>query len=766
MESKIELFESCNVKIANYVLENIDNIEYRLIDDVNYNPKDKFIEYLQKIIKSPNGKMKIVYKNKNEERFFSVGYSMQSMLREFRHTLYNNTVYDIDIKNCHPVLLEQYCKKNNIGCVELSKFNKKRDSIFEKLIKTGLTKCEIKTVLLKIMNGGNLDETKYSYFKPLFNELKLIQDNVLIKNKDIEKRVLKEKSYNIAGSVLNHLLCKLENKVLMSCYRFFLKNNYEVTSLCFDGLTVLKKKEINDDILKALNGYVEKESEYKVEFIIKPMDDGMKIDMSKLKNYNDRIIIDNDEEGANCVIESLKNKIVKCNGRVFVRKYEDANIYVEDESANFTNTKEFLLHYTLKKNFQKVVKKKEGDELVPYSKDLSGAKNISQSVFVLIENNEDFVNKTWNSNLNKLCFLNGYYDFTEKAFKKYDEDTYTTVYINNNYTETVDEISLNVLYDKVLNPILHNKETQKRFLNWCARGLAGNYTEKTWGVGLGFRNSGKSVITDLFKNTFNSYIGTFNADQLLCNRLSGGDEAKKLSWLIPFQFRRLNFSNELKSVDENGKTLKLDGNQIKSVSSGGDEKTARKNYKDEIQFKLQGRMCLFMNDLIQTDPKDASETLQIFEFMSIFKKELTEENEIINSNPDCETKYFLKDDSIKKLIQDENIKKAFIKVIIDSYTDEPIIKNDVDEFIDDDSNVANKIKEIYNITLNNSDRITISDVNDYNKSRLSTISKSKIKQTLSSLGISIKSITENKKTTKYYIGLKLKEIQENNNNDF
>ena len=55
------------------------------------------------------------------------------------------------------------------------------------------------------------------------------------------------------------------------------------------------------------------------------------------------------------------------------------------------------------------------------------------------------------------------------------------------------------------------------------------------------------------------------------------------------EFRRINISNELKTEDETGKKLKLDGNILKSIASGGDTQTARLNYRDAINFKIQGR---------------------------------------------------------------------------------------------------------------------------------------------------------------------------------
>ena len=90
-------------------------------------------------------------------------------------------------------------------------------------------------------------------------------------------------------------------------------------------------------------------------------------------------------------------------------------------------------------------------------------------------------------------------------------------------------------------------------------------------MGLGNRNSGKGVLYDLFKNTFQDYVGSFNAEELLITRVGDGDVAKKLEWIIPLEFKRLNFSNEIKTEDNKGNKLKLDGACIKKLSGGGDE---------------------------------------------------------------------------------------------------------------------------------------------------------------------------------------------------
>ena len=42
--------------------------------------------------------------------------SLFSIRREIRHTLARDNYIDIDIENCHPVLLYQLCTHNNIQC--------------------------------------------------------------------------------------------------------------------------------------------------------------------------------------------------------------------------------------------------------------------------------------------------------------------------------------------------------------------------------------------------------------------------------------------------------------------------------------------------------------------------------------------------------------------------------------------------------------------------------------------------------------------------
>lgn len=756
----IELIEKCERKVVKYILDNLDNIKYRIIKDINYDPKEKMREYLKILLHSKNCQVKQIYSNKFGERYFSKNYGIQTMLREFRHSLFQFNYYDVDIVNCHPILLFQYCVKNKIhSCNELLNYINNRNKIFNELKIKGFDKDNIKIELLKIMNGGNMSSEYEDTFGKLNIEMKEIQKLVMLNNKDIYMRVKKQKKeknnfYNIEGSVLNHLLCKLENTVLMSAFDFFKKNNYNVGALCFDGLMIEKTKDLNLDILKCLSDYVMKETGYKLTFIIKEMNEGLNIDINQIKDEQECIIIEHDEEGAQIIYKQITNDIVMSQNRIFIRKINNTNIYEEDVSYHFEKTKLKIQSIILSMNICKV---KNKDSIIYYSKDIIGLERLTKTTFILLSTYSDdsFINKIWNSNIYKLCFLNGYYDFKNKIFISNYDNVYTTKYVNSNYNDNVSIEDMNKLNEYIINPILYEETTRVAFLNWCARGLAGCYLEKQWAIGLGYRNSGKSVLTDLFQESFNDYVGIFNAEELCCTRIGTGDIAKKLGWIIPFQFRRLNFSNELKSVDENGRSIKLDGNLIKSISSGGDEKIARTNYKDEMKFKIQGRMCLFMNDLIETDPIDATETLQLFEFKTIFKDNISEHEININNDQSNKTKFFQKDDNIKLLLKQQNIKDAFIKLIINSYSDIPIRLDNKNDLVENSNDAENIIKESFNITLNKNNKILINNFNEICKQSesLCKLSKSKIKFTLNKLGITEIKITENKESHRYYCGL-------------
>ena len=73
----------------------------------------------------------------------------------------------------------------------------------------------------------------------------------------------------------------------------------------------------------------------------------------------------------------------------------------------------------------------KGEDIIPYSTMAKSCLNMLQ--FVEPTEDEDFVDKLWSSNLYKLCFKNGYYDFKKGKLVDYDIDTHTAIKINRKY---------------------------------------------------------------------------------------------------------------------------------------------------------------------------------------------------------------------------------------------------------------------------------------------------------------------------------------------
>jgi len=206
---KMELNEYCDKKRAKWVLENFEKIGYRTITSINYDPITKIKEYLNEILQSKDGYVKREYISTNQGRFFlkEKNFGYQSMMREFRQTLSKEDYYDLDIVNCQPNAIYQYCVKNKIKCKTLENYVENRDDIIKKYIEKGISKDEIKMEIIIIMYGGEIS-SKFDddeFLENFYNEMQIIQKKILEKNKNIETKVKNKKSYNIKGSVCSYL---------------------------------------------------------------------------------------------------------------------------------------------------------------------------------------------------------------------------------------------------------------------------------------------------------------------------------------------------------------------------------------------------------------------------------------------------------------------------------------------------------------------------------------------------------------------------------
>ena len=79
------------------------------------------------------GRKRISYKQKynNKNRYYAVGSCLTYLKKEIRNSIMPKNIKDVDMINCHPVILLNICQKNEIICNILKNYVENRDSILD-----------------------------------------------------------------------------------------------------------------------------------------------------------------------------------------------------------------------------------------------------------------------------------------------------------------------------------------------------------------------------------------------------------------------------------------------------------------------------------------------------------------------------------------------------------------------------------------------------------------------------------------------------------
>ena len=253
-----------------------------------------------KIIK--NKRAKVIYKRKiNYGRVIPEhSLSLFCLRKELRHALCHENYVDIDVVNCHPVILEQLCKMNNLKCDNLSKYINDRENIIKQFIECfdikdnedNTARDIVKTFFITLMYGGTFgwfieknnimkskDEKFTQYIMDLENELKGIKEIILklnpklVEEVDNQKKEQKVKKYNLHNTAFSIYLQDFENRVLEQIYLYccekkYIKNNDCILS--YDGI-MLNKKLYKPKILNELEEHIYKSLNLKLKFLVKDM---------------------------------------------------------------------------------------------------------------------------------------------------------------------------------------------------------------------------------------------------------------------------------------------------------------------------------------------------------------------------------------------------------------------------------------------------------------------------------------------------------------
>lgn len=289
----IELKETFDADKLNFICQNFKKFKTQLRWRDRYDEIDPLKIITAYLKRSRHGTIRVNYKQKRGVgRFFAVkSMSLQNIPREIRHTIAREFYIDIDLVNCHPVILSFLSHSNDFKCENLDYYIANREEVLKTVMIDGkpASRDAAKQLFLSIMNGGYQAYSKISpsnkFVDAFKEEIGTLHSQFRKLHKvryDIHKaaRIKKGSDFNHRGSFINTLFCDFENKILQCMYEYFGKPEDAV--LCFDGIMLRNTQEYDIDGCMA---HIQESLGIDIKLKKKTMDEHLDLNKFTIKPY-------------------------------------------------------------------------------------------------------------------------------------------------------------------------------------------------------------------------------------------------------------------------------------------------------------------------------------------------------------------------------------------------------------------------------------------------------------------------------------------------
>ena len=494
--------------------------------------------------------------------------------REVRHTLSPNMV-DLDIKNCHPVMLNQLCEINGIPHSELNNYVCHRQTYFNEGVSAyGCTQDDIKELFIKYMYGGSFgawvaevdddgkqkidilkcdagvvnDEGKLlelTSFKQFRKSMKSIHNKIVEMNPDLTQIVSAKKEINIAGSVCSFVLQEYEIRVLEQLFLHCSSNNLidsEVCVLCADGL-MIERKFYNPELLNQFTELISRTIGFQLIFTEKPMTQGYEKILDKNLDFDLYTPIYTTGLIADYFSVMFSNKFVCFDGIVYQYNGVIWEIMEHKKNSVLHNFVDEKFHKCLIKYCMTKLKLFGDASVLCEDEEMKGKlKKKLGAVNTLLNNVNMLRNITQRNNLvaeiiNKIttklivfdndpflfAFTNKVYDlrtnkFVPSVYSQYIRTTCKYDHITYYPSKFTDELFA------IINTIFPNPEIRDYYLTILATGMYGELIEHLF-IATGTGGNGKSLINAQMMKTVGSYGYKVGANVLLDEIKEGANPA-------------------------------------------------------------------------------------------------------------------------------------------------------------------------------------------------------------------------------------------------
>jgi len=195
--------------------------------------------------------------------------------------------------------------------------------------------------------------------------------------------------------------------------------------------------------------------------------------------------------------------------------------------------------------------------------------------------------------------------------------------------------------------------------------------------------------------------------------------------MIDLQYPRLAIMQEI----DNKAGQKANGTLIKSINSGGDTQTARKNFQDEMKFVVGCKLLVAGNDMVQVDPVDTFETCIQFNSGKQFKSQgfidatRAELEAKAKDEPNEEKKlsilskmntYLVADDKIKDKCKTLRWGNAMVLLLMKKFIVYKLEPTNDSDMVDDEFKTDDVIESRVMFTTNEKDILTNTDLKRIN----------------------------------------------------
>ena len=208
--------------------------------------------------------------------------------KEIRNSIMPKNIKDIDMVNCHPVILNYLCKKNNVDCNNLKNCIENGELILSSFAED---RKIVKELFLSILNRGFKDiytdnKQTNNYLKLFENEIIRIQNYFYIN----DKRYL-DIDYDCKGKNLSRIIIDIENQILQIMINYFISKYVNMLTLEYDGLKIYIDKYSKHFSINELELNIYKNIGINIKLAIKNIEDkfpefGIRCNTDNIKNKN------------------------------------------------------------------------------------------------------------------------------------------------------------------------------------------------------------------------------------------------------------------------------------------------------------------------------------------------------------------------------------------------------------------------------------------------------------------------------------------------